>query len=136
DLRADRRRSGEHDGNFVHLRIQGAVPGARVRLRVGDRSRGVRLRRDHHGGVRAPAAGGATVRKSGSDPKFRVGTYLGVVLVAAYCLAPLAWQLVTSLKPPAELSSLPPLLPSRITFEHYAAVFTGHPFPRMLLNSF
>ena len=76
------------------------------------------------------------MRKSGSDPKFRVGTYLGVVLVAAYCLAPLAWQLVTSLKPPAELSSLPPLLPSRITFEHYAAVFTGHPFPRMLLNSF
>src|SRR5690606_28996290 len=76
------------------------------------------------------------VRKTGSDPEFRVGTYLGVVLVAAYCLAPLAWQLVTSLRPPAELTTLPPLLPTRVTLEHYAAVFTGHPFPRMLLNSF
>ncbi|MFS8608229.1 MAG: carbohydrate ABC transporter permease, partial [Gammaproteobacteria bacterium] len=66
----------------------------------------------------------------------RAATYLGVLLVAAYCLAPLAWQLVTSLRTPGELTTLPTLLPTRITFEHYSAVFTGHPFPRMLLNSF
>ena len=66
----------------------------------------------------------------------RLGTYAGVVLVAAYCLAPLAWQLVTSLRPPAELTTLPPLLPTRVTFEHYSAIFAGHPFGRMLLNSF
>lgn len=66
----------------------------------------------------------------------RIATYLGVLLVAAYCLAPLAWQLITSLRPPEELTMLPPLLPTRLTAEHYAAVFAGHPFGRMLLNSF
>ena len=65
----------------------------------------------------------------------RAGFYLGVVLVAAYCLAPLAWQLVTSLRPAHELTLLPPLLPSRLTFDHYAAIFAGHPVGRLVLNS-
>lgn len=58
-----------------------------------------------------------------------------VALLVAYCLAPLLWQVVTSLKPAAELLALPPLLPTRITFEHYAAIFEGHPFARIMLNS-
>jgi multiple sugar transport system permease protein len=45
------------------------------------------------------------------------------------------WQLLTSLKPQAELESLPPLLPSAITLTHYQAIFAGHPFPRLLANS-
>ena len=56
-------------------------------------------------------------------------------LLAAYCLAPFLWQVITSLKPAAELTALPPLLPSRITFEHYAAIFTGHPVLRLIINS-
>lgn len=65
----------------------------------------------------------------------RVGVYLGAALVACYCLAPLAWQLLTSLRPTGELASLPPILPSRLTFDHYAAVFSGHPFGRIVWNS-
>jgi multiple sugar transport system permease protein len=59
----------------------------------------------------------------------------GVLLLVAYCLAPLLWQLVTSLKPASELLALPPLLPTRVTFEHYVAIFDGHPFARIMLNS-
>jgi multiple sugar transport system permease protein len=58
-----------------------------------------------------------------------------LVLLAAYCLAPFLWQVVTSLKPAAELTALPPLLPTRPTFEHYAAIFTGHPVARLIFNS-
>jgi len=58
-----------------------------------------------------------------------------LVLLALYCLAPFLWQVVTSLKPAAELTSLPPLLPTRVSFEHYAAIFTGHPLMRLIANS-
>ncbi|HEX6267970.1 MAG TPA: carbohydrate ABC transporter permease [Burkholderiales bacterium] len=60
---------------------------------------------------------------------------VALALLAAYCLAPFLWQVVTSLKPATELTSLPPLLPSRVTFEHYAAIFTGHPLLRLAANS-
>ena len=58
-----------------------------------------------------------------------------LILLAAYCLAPFLWQVLTSLKPAAELVALPPLLPASPTFEHYAAIFTGHPAARLILNS-
>ena len=60
---------------------------------------------------------------------------VALALLAAYCLAPFLWQVVTSLKPAAELTSLPPLLPTRLTGEHYAAIFTGHPLLRIIANS-
>lgn len=60
---------------------------------------------------------------------------IGLFLVVVYCLAPFLWQIVTSLKPAADLISLPPLLPSRPTLEHYAAVFAAPTFPRMIANS-
>ena len=58
-----------------------------------------------------------------------------VALVVAWALAPFLWQLVTSLKPASEISSLPPLLPSRIDLGHYAAVFERHSFGRFIWNS-
>jgi len=60
---------------------------------------------------------------------------VALVLLAAYCLAPFLWQVVTSLKPAAELVSLPPLAPSRLTAEHYVAIFAGHPLARLIANS-
>lgn len=60
---------------------------------------------------------------------------LALAALAAFCLAPFLWQVVTSLKPAAELTSLPPLLPSRVTFEHYAAIFSGQPLARFIANS-
>jgi trehalose/maltose transport system permease protein len=59
-----------------------------------------------------------------------------VVLVLLGCYAiPYAWQLLTSVKPEAELLRLPPLLPSRFTLEHYQVVFAQSALPRALGNS-
>lgn len=56
-------------------------------------------------------------------------------IVALYCLAPFLWQVASSVKPAAELLSLPPLLPTRISLAHYAAVFGDQAFARMIVNS-
>jgi multiple sugar transport system permease protein len=49
---------------------------------------------------------------------------------------PLIWMIVTSVKPQAELFSMPPtLVPETITFEHYRRLLTDTPFPRFFLNS-
>ncbi len=65
----------------------------------------------------------------------RAGIWLGLAAVCIWSVAPFLWQLLTSLKPQAELETLPPLLPTSITLTHYQAVFAGHPFPRLLANS-
>ncbi|KPJ76040.1 MAG: hypothetical protein AMS19_13425 [Gemmatimonas sp. SG8_23] len=49
---------------------------------------------------------------------------------------PLIWMIVTSVKPQAELFSIPPtLMPETITFEHYRRLLTETPFPRFFRNS-
>lgn len=58
-----------------------------------------------------------------------------LALLLGFCLFPLIWQLLTALKPIAELASLPPILPSAVTFEHFYAVFAERSFARILLNS-
>lgn len=65
----------------------------------------------------------------------RIGFYVLLVLIAAFCLGPFVWQLLTSLKPTEELIQLPPILPSRATVENYVNVFEGRPFERIILNS-
>ena len=54
--------------------------------------------------------------------------------LAVYAL-PFFWQALTSLKPEAELMVLPPLLPSRFTFEHYQVVLERSMMLRALVNS-
>jgi len=60
---------------------------------------------------------------------------LVVVLALALYAAPFFWQLLTSLKPEAELLRIPPVLPSRLTLEHYRVVFGQSLLPRALVNS-
>jgi multiple sugar transport system permease protein len=60
---------------------------------------------------------------------------LTVAVVTLWSLGPFLWQVLTSLKPDAELTSLPPLLPAHPTLGHYAAVFGGTPFLRIIGNS-
>lgn len=56
-----------------------------------------------------------------------------IVLLIAF---PLLWMLLTSVKPQAELfSTTPTLLPSHITFEHYARVLQDTPFLTYFANS-
>ncbi|KPJ61159.1 MAG: sugar ABC transporter permease [Latescibacteria bacterium DG_63] len=66
----------------------------------------------------------------------RFGFYVLLLLAALYCLGPFLWQGITSVKPAAELTSLPPILPSQPTTSHYVSVFEGHPFLRIIVNSF
>lgn len=65
----------------------------------------------------------------------KTGFYLVLAAVCFYCLAPFVWQVVTSIKPSADLTRLPPVFPQRISPEHYISVFRGHPFGRIILNS-
>jgi multiple sugar transport system permease protein len=62
--------------------------------------------------------------------------FVMTLLVAAlWCLGPFLWQFATSLKPDAELTRLPPMLPHSPTLEHYRAIFTGAPFLQIIANS-
>ena len=67
-------------------------------------------------------------------PPLRARDLAILVALALYAL-PFFWQLLTSLKPEAELLRLPPLLPSHLTAVHYRAVFEHSSLPRALLNS-
>jgi multiple sugar transport system permease protein len=66
----------------------------------------------------------------------RLAFYALLCVTALYCLGPFLWQVITSVKPSAELTSLPPVLPGRPTLSHYATVFTQYPFLRVIANSF
>jgi multiple sugar transport system permease protein len=58
-----------------------------------------------------------------------------VLLGLALYALPFFWQVLTSLKPEAELMRLPPLLPSRLTWEHYQVVLERSLMLRALVNS-
>ncbi len=58
-----------------------------------------------------------------------------LALALLWCVAPFLWQVVTSVKPAAELVSLPPVLPTRVVLAHYAAIFGDHAFARAAANS-
>lgn len=59
---------------------------------------------------------------------------LALLLLVVYAL-PVAWQLLTSLTPAAELLARPGWWPSALTLEHYRAVIGQSPLPRSLVNS-
>ncbi len=62
--------------------------------------------------------------------------YAVLTLALVLTLAPLLWMLSASLMPTGEASAYPPrLLPSRITFEHYQALFTRLNLARYAFNS-
>jgi multiple sugar transport system permease protein len=64
----------------------------------------------------------------------RAGLTLAVVLVVLFCTGPFLWQVLTSLRPESELTSLE--LPTSFTLESYVRVLTERPFARSVLNSF
>jgi ABC-type glycerol-3-phosphate transport system permease component len=86
------------------------------------------MKRAHPG-----SAAGERTRFARSHPS-RLLDALVLLVLAAYAM-PFFWQLLTSFKIDAELSRLPPLLPSRLTLVHYQAVFQRSLIPRALANS-
>jgi multiple sugar transport system permease protein len=59
------------------------------------------------------------------------------LLVSAvfFCMGPVTWQAITSLKSDSDLVRLPPMLPEHPTGEHYRAVLARSTLGRELLNS-
>ncbi|NEO69257.1 carbohydrate ABC transporter permease [Moorena sp. SIO3H5] len=61
---------------------------------------------------------------------------LGIILLVILCLAPLLWQLLTSLKVNQDISSLPNIyFPTRYTLDHYINLFTSRPLVHYIFNS-
>ena len=66
----------------------------------------------------------------------RILLYAALLVGAFLALLPMIWMISASLMPTGEATSFPPrLFPSRVTFEHYRAVFTGLNMRRYLVNS-
>ena len=61
---------------------------------------------------------------------------LGIFLLLIFCLAPILWQVLTSIKVSEDISTVPNIyFPSRYTLKHYIDLFTRRPFARYILNS-
>lgn len=58
-----------------------------------------------------------------------------LVLVGLFCLGPVLWQAVTSVKPDQDLVRLPPIWPDHPTVSHYERVLLGSPLAQSLVNS-
>jgi multiple sugar transport system permease protein len=58
-----------------------------------------------------------------------------VIIVLLYSIGPLLWQFLTSVKFDAEMTRLPPVLPSAVTMSHYRTIFTEADFLRIIGNS-
>lgn len=65
----------------------------------------------------------------------RVARMVVLVLVAAVCLGPVLWQIITSLKPDPALIRLPPILPEEPTLNHYRSVLAQSSLDRVLVNT-
>jgi multiple sugar transport system permease protein len=66
----------------------------------------------------------------------RILLYGTLLIGGLLTILPLLWMLSASLMPQGEASTFPPpLFPSRVTFEHYAALFERADMGRYLLNS-
>ncbi len=64
-----------------------------------------------------------------------VGRGVLVALVVLFCLGPVLWQLLTSMKPDADLVRLPPILPEHPISAHYRSVLDHSRLVRNLFNS-
>jgi multiple sugar transport system permease protein len=72
-----------------------------------------------------------------SDSRLRSVLFMGAVgLVIIFCLAPILWQLLTSVKVNADISAVPNVyFPQRFTLSHYLELFKRRPFSNYLFNS-
>ena len=61
---------------------------------------------------------------------------LGIVSIVFFFLAPIIWQILTSIKLNEDISAIPNVyLPSKITINHYTELFNRRPFITYVFNS-
>lgn len=61
---------------------------------------------------------------------------IGIFLLLIFCLAPILWQLLTSIKVSEDISAVPNIyFPSQYTFKHYIDLFIRRPFAQYIFNS-
>lgn len=66
----------------------------------------------------------------------RIVLPLAIILTVVFCLTPILWQLLTSFKVNADISSVPTIyLPNRYTFNHYIELFLRRPLGNYIFNS-
>lgn len=62
---------------------------------------------------------------------------LGILFVLLFSLAPIIWQVLTSVKVNADIAAIPNVyIPRRLTLQHYIEVFNRRPFLNYMFNSF
>ncbi|MBF2083456.1 carbohydrate ABC transporter permease [Thermoleptolyngbya sp. C42_A2020_037] len=67
----------------------------------------------------------------------QVGRVGAIALVVVLSLAPILWQVLTSIKTNADISAVPNVyFPTRFTLQHYTELFSRRPFLTYMLNSF
>jgi len=67
---------------------------------------------------------------------FKVILTGAIGLIALFCLAPVLWQVLTSLKTGQEILAIPNRYwPQHYTLDNYTVLFTDRPFLRYILNS-
>ncbi|MDJ0688019.1 MAG: carbohydrate ABC transporter permease [Xenococcaceae cyanobacterium MO_188.B32] len=76
-----------------------------------------------------------TKEKSAINTK-QIILWISLVLIVSFFLAPILWQVLTSLKVNADISAIPTVyFPTRFTFSHYLELFARRPFILYILNS-
>ncbi|GAB4366960.1 MAG: carbohydrate ABC transporter permease [Elainellaceae cyanobacterium] len=85
--------------------------------------------------VQAPYGAPEAKSRSGISGK-TILLAIAVLLVVVFSLAPILWQILTSVKTNADISAIPNVyFPSEFTAEHYVELFRRRPFLSYMLNS-
>lgn len=79
----------------------------------------------------------SSASRSPSDARSpHLGLTIAVLLIGLFSLAPILWQVLTSIKTNADISAVPNVyLPKQLTLEHYVEIFRRRPFLNYMLNS-
>lgn len=69
-------------------------------------------------------------------PISAVWLVLGIFLIVLFFLAPILWQILTSVKVNDDIAAIPNVyLPHRLTVDHYRGLFSRRPFLTYIINS-
>lgn len=75
-------------------------------------------------------------QRTASIPTSKIILGIGIVLIIVFFLAPVWWQILTSVKLNRDISAIPNVyFPTEITFSHYAELFRRRPFLIYIFNS-